>query len=70
MQTKLTRIAKPIVEGEFGVTEIWGVVGSHTNTEWHLQIHRDPLVEFAVDYGKSDAEIADQIRRELRERLR
>ncbi|MEA2163453.1 MAG: hypothetical protein QOK37_1580 [Thermoanaerobaculia bacterium] len=70
MQSKLTAIAKPIVEGEFGVTALWSIVGSQTNNEWHVHILRDPLVEFVVDHGKSDDEIADQIRRELRKRLR
>jgi len=65
---RLTRIAGPIVEKEFGITELWAVVGDQKNSEWHLKIYRDPVVQFEIDDEKNDERIAADIRARLKKK--
>ncbi len=67
---RLARIASPIVEKEFKITELWAIVGDQRNTEWHLKIYREPVVQFDLPYEKSDGDIERFIREKLKAALR
>lgn len=64
---RLTRIAEPIIQ-ELGITELWAVVGDQKNSEWHLKIWREPVVQVVIDDEKADAQIAADIRARLKKK--
>lgn len=65
---RLTHIAEPIIE-EFKITELWAVVGDQRNSEWHLKIYREPVIQLVLLDGESDENIAATIRAKLKEAM-